>query len=128
MVTAQAVALLLVAGAVFRLSGGRQSASASAVVIVGAAPLCIALSHYYLVEMMQMTAVAWFIFLMALVPSADRLWIASQLILATCFAMLAKVSSPAVLFRAGAGRFLMDPIRGGSSRPPAGAARSPAWP
>jgi tetratricopeptide (TPR) repeat protein len=100
-VAAQTAALLLVARAVWDLSGHRLSAAATAVVFMASAPLFIALSHYYLVETMQATAVAWFVFIMARAPSWSRLLIVSQLVLATSFAMLAKVSSPLFCFGPG---------------------------
>jgi tetratricopeptide (TPR) repeat protein len=93
-VLAQLVALLLTAAAVWELSDRRFRTAVTGVVVMASAPLFIGLSHYYLVEMMQTTAVAWFVLIMALAPGWSRLLTASQLVLATSFAMLAKVSSP----------------------------------
>ena len=68
---------------------------------MGAAPLFIGVGHYYLVETMQVTAVAWFVFLMGRTRHWNGLLLASQLLLATAFAMLAKVSSPLFCFGPG---------------------------
>ena len=97
----QALALLLICRALWELAGGGLDIPALGLVVMASAPLCIALSHYYLVEMMQTTAVAWFVFIMARAPSWRRLLIVAQLTLATTFAMLAKVSSPLFCFGPG---------------------------
>jgi hypothetical protein len=100
-VCAQGLAIFLTARALGDLARGKPAISALGLIVMAAAPLSIALSHYYLVEMMQMTAVAWFIFIMARAPSWDRPLIMGQLALATAFAMLAKVSSPLFCFGPG---------------------------
>ena len=65
---------------------------------MAAAPLFIGLRHYYLAEMQQAVAVAWFVFIMARAPRWSRLLTVSQLLLAATVAMLAKVSSPLFCF------------------------------
>lgn len=93
-VLAHAAALLLTSVAAWELSDRRFLIAVTAVAAMASAPLFIGLSHYYLVEMMQTAAVAWFALIMALAPRWGRLLTASQLVLSTSFAMLAKVSSP----------------------------------
>ena len=100
-VCAQAAALFLMTRALWELSGRRFWIAVTGLVVMASAPLFIALGHYYLVEMMQTTAVCWFVFIMARAPKWSRLLIGGQLGLATAWAMLAKVSSP--LFCVGPG-------------------------
>ncbi len=100
-VCAQFIALFLMARALWELSERRLPVVLVGVVVMAAAPLFIGLSHYYLVEMMQTTAVAWFVFIMARAPKWSRTLIAGQLLLATAFAMLSKVSSPLFCFGPG---------------------------
>jgi tetratricopeptide (TPR) repeat protein len=100
-VLAQVMALLLTVTAVWDLSDRTFGAAITALVVMASAPLFIALSHYYLAEMMQTTAVAWFVLIMARAPAWSRLRTGSQLVLATSFAMLAKVSSPLYCFAPG---------------------------
>jgi tetratricopeptide (TPR) repeat protein len=90
----QAAGLLLMFAAIRELSDRRLWIGVTALIVMASAPLAVALSHYYLVETMQTTAVAWFVLVMALAPRWCKVMTASQLLLATAFAMLAKVSSP----------------------------------
>jgi hypothetical protein len=99
-VATQAITLLLVASALWHLSG-RVLIAIAGLVMLASAALMVALSHYYLVEMMQAMAVAWFIFIMVRAPHWTRPFIATQLVLATTVAMLAKVSSPLFCFGPG---------------------------
>ena len=100
-VSAQALALFLMARALQELSDRRPLVVATGLVVMSSAPLLIALSHYYLVEMIQTAAVAWFVFIMARAPAWGRALTLSQLTLATSVAMLAKASSPLFCFGPG---------------------------
>lgn len=116
-VAAQAAVLVLVARAVAEWSEGTLTYAATGVIAMAGTPLFIAMSHYYLVEMMQTTAVAWFVFIMARAPAWSRTLIVSQLALATAFAMLAKVSSPLFCFGPGlvALYYVVRPARSGAT-------------
>ena len=69
--------------------------------VVASAPLFIRSSQEYLVESMQTLSVAWFVFIMSYAPRWGRGFILSQLVGATVFAMLGKVSSPLYCFGPG---------------------------
>ena len=97
----QAVALWLVARAIWTLSNGSVLVALGGVIVMASAPLFIALGHYYVVETMQAMTVAWFVLIMVRAPTWSRLLTAGQLGLATTCAMLAKVSSPIFCFGPG---------------------------
>ena len=90
----QALTLMLVFKSVEELSGGEKLIAIAGCIMVASAPLFIGLSHQFLVEPMQTLAVAWFASIMTFAPKWNRAFILSQLVAATSFAMLAKVSSP----------------------------------
>ncbi len=100
-VSAQAIALYLVARALWDLSGGSRGIACTGLLVMAAAPLFIGLSHHYVVEMQQAVAVAWFMLIMVRAPHWSPLLTISQLLLATATAMLAKVSSPLFCFGPG---------------------------
>lgn len=100
-VAVQAIALYLVARALWDLSGGSRKIACAGVLVMASAPLFIGLSHHYLVEMQQAAAVAWFVLIMVRAPRWSPLFIIGQLLLATTVAMLAKVSSPLFCFGPG---------------------------
>jgi tetratricopeptide (TPR) repeat protein len=112
---AQGVGLFLVYRAIWEVSDRSVSTAATATTVMASAPLFIGLSHYYLVEMLQMVAVAWFVLIMACAPKWPRVLTASQLVSATAFAMLAKASSPLVCWAPGlvALYYLVRPREGG---------------
>jgi tetratricopeptide (TPR) repeat protein len=95
LVVAQAFALALVSVAMWELSRNEFRVAVIGLIVMASAPAFVALGHVYVVEMHQTAAVAWFVFIMACAPRWPRLMTLSQLWLATSFAMLAKVSSPA---------------------------------
>jgi Tetratricopeptide repeat len=100
-VLCQVAAVWLMAAAAGELANGSLRAALTALWAMASTPFLIALSHYYVVEMMQTAAVALFVFIMARAPTASRLMIAGQLVLATSMAMLTKVSSPLYCFGPG---------------------------
>ena len=100
-VVAQAVAVVLMYKASCEWAQGRLWVAVTGAIAMAAAPLFIALSHYYLAEMMQTMAVAWFMLIMARAHAWTKPMTAGQLVLASSLAMAAKVSSP--LFCVGPG-------------------------
>ena len=96
-----AAALLLMARAIWELSGGRFWIAVTGLVVMASAPLFIALSHYYLVEMLQTAAVCLVHLHHGSRPEMEPAAIGGQLALATACAMLAKVSSPLFCFGPG---------------------------
>ena len=90
----QLMTLILMFKTFIELSGGRNLIAITGCLTIASAPLFVAMSHQYLVEPMQTFAVAWFVLIMSFAPKWDKKLTASQLIAATAFSMLAKVSSP----------------------------------
>jgi hypothetical protein len=64
------------------------------VIIIGSAPLFVALSHQYVTEPLQLLAVTWFCVTMSFAPKWSSPFILGQLAMAIPVALLAKVSSP----------------------------------
>jgi tetratricopeptide (TPR) repeat protein len=100
-ILAQLSSMLLASLAVWELSGRRLGPAVVAVAAMGSAPLFVGLSHYFVVEMFQTAAVAWFVLIMAMAPRWSRWVTAGHLLMATSFAMLAKISSPVYCFGPG---------------------------
>jgi hypothetical protein len=91
----QALTLVLTYQATQELSGrNRQLVTVTGCLVIGSAPLFVAMSHQYLAEPSQLLAVAWFLVIMSFAPKWNRAFIFGQLLAATAVAMLAKVSSP----------------------------------
>jgi hypothetical protein len=93
-VATQAVTLLLIFGTLWTLSGKSSLVPLAGCMLVAAGPLFQLLSHQYLVEPLQLLAVAWFVLIMSRAPHWTRAFTLAQLVLATSVAMLAKISSP----------------------------------
>ncbi|MEE3715443.1 hypothetical protein V2H45_01640 [Tumidithrix elongata RA019] len=90
----QLMTLVLMFETFIELSGGRKLIAMTGCLAIASAPLFVAMSHQYFVEPMQTLAVAWFVLIMSFAPKWSKKLILNQLIAATSFAMLAKVSSP----------------------------------
>jgi tetratricopeptide (TPR) repeat protein len=90
----QMAALIFAIEAISEFCDRRLGAALTGLAVMAGAPLFVAMSHVYLAEMLQTAAVAGFVLLMARAPAWSRLRTVAYLILATSFAMLAKVSSP----------------------------------
>lgn len=87
-------ALALVFGALWTLSRGNPWISAAGVLLVACAPLFSYLSRQYLVEPLQLLAVAWFAFILTKAPNWSAPFTLAHLTAAASTAMLAKASSP----------------------------------
>ena len=94
----QFLVLVLVFESVKELSNGRKLIAITACLVLASAPLFVGMSHQYFVEPMQTFAVAWFICIASFAPKSDSKLIALQILAASSFAMLAKVSSPFYCF------------------------------
>lgn len=92
--TTQTLTLVLIYHSVWELSGRKQSVSIAGCLVVGSAPLFVAMSHQYLAEPLQLLAATWFLLIMSFAPRWSPALILSQLLTATAVAMLAKASSP----------------------------------
>lgn len=93
-VATQTVTLLLVYGTLWVLSRGSILVSLAGCLIMAIGPLFQRLSHQYLVEPLQLLAVAWFVLIMGCAPRWNRALTLAQLVTAASVAMLAKASSP----------------------------------
>lgn len=93
-VATQVVTLLLVFRTLWTLSQGSNLVSLAGCLFLAGGPLFQSLSHHYLVEPLQLLAVAWFVLIMSHAPRWNRAFTLAQLVTATAVAMLAKVSSP----------------------------------
>lgn len=92
---------ILVFIALWQLTEGRLFIAVSGVLLVALAPMLLMMSHHYLVEPLQMLAVAWFLLIMSSAPSWNRITLLGNIIAASCLAVLAKASSPIYLLAPG---------------------------
>jgi hypothetical protein len=93
--TALLAALALVYAAGLRLSGGRRLPALVGALAAGSAPLVVNLSHWYLVEPIQILAVVWVLFIMVSTPRWHLSLTTAQLGAAISFGLLVKLSTPA---------------------------------
>lgn len=80
--------------AVLRFSGGRISLAILSCLAAGSAPLQIYLSHLFFIEPLQVTAVSWFILILASAPLWNPAFTISQLFIAASFAFVSRASTP----------------------------------
>jgi hypothetical protein len=110
----QGLTLLLIYKSLWRLSSQNRLVSITGCLVTASAPLFVGLSHWFLVEPLQLLAVAWFVLIMCSAPYWTRPFTVSQILAAVALAMLAKASSP--LYCIGPGVVaLWHVVRGGRS-------------
>lgn len=90
----QVATLCVLLGAYRAQAGSRLGPALVGCLVVAASPLFVAMSHQYFVEPLQNLAVAWFIAIMTFAPRWRRSTLLANLVGASAFALLAKVSSP----------------------------------
>jgi len=92
--TSQLLTVIIVYLAMVRLSKRDSSTAVLGSLIVASAPMFVVLGGYYMVESIQMLAVAWFILIMARAGTWDPAYTLSHLLAAAAFACLTKVTTP----------------------------------
>ncbi len=97
----QIIALWLVYGAVLQLGQGKVGIASLSVLAVGSAPLSVGLVHLYLIETLQVLAVAWFVLILSFAPTWDRAFLLGQLLAASAFALLTRATTPVYCFLIG---------------------------
>jgi hypothetical protein len=92
---ALAVALALLYAAGLRLAEDRWLMALTGALAAGSSPLLVNLSHFYLVEPIQILAVAWVLFVMVSARRWHMSLTVAQLGAAVAFGLLTKLSTPA---------------------------------
>lgn len=98
---ASLLTLWLTFDALLTITRGDRFSSLVGMIVVATGPLFVALSHQFVVEPLQLLATAWAVWIAAQADRRTAPYLLVQLIAATTFGLLIKVSSPLYTFAPG---------------------------